>query len=101
MRKLNDVKPEEWDKVYHKMVEQKKKITSDGGSSDYYKVPDGTRDIDDLIVHKKMPWRIANIFKACYRWDEKEGNDMLYDINKILWFGEREKEELMGSSDNG
>ena len=94
VRKLNDVSPSEWDAAYQRIIKEKAKITSDGGSSDYYKVPEGTRDVDDLITHKKLPWRIANIFKACYRWDEKEGNDALYEINKILWFAEREKEEL-------
>lgn len=96
MRRLNEVNPSEWDQAYKDIIEQKKKITSDGGSSDYYKIPDHCTEIDDLIVHKKMPWRIANIFKACYRWDEKAGNDMLYDANKIEWFIRREIKDILG-----
>jgi hypothetical protein len=96
MRRLNEVDPSEWDQAYKDLIEQKKKITSDGGSSDYYKIPDHCKEVDDLIVYKKMPWRIANIFKACYRWDEKEGNDMLYDANKIEWFIRREIKDLLG-----
>jgi hypothetical protein len=62
------------------------KIVSDGGSSQYYTLPLWAQELDDLIVAKKMPWHIANIFKACYRWDEKEGNTIEYEANKIQWF---------------
>ena len=75
---LNDITPEAWDKVA--------KVKSDGGSSEYYEIPEWARELDDLIVYKKMPWHIANIFKACYRYDEKEGSDAIYDCQKIKWF---------------
>jgi hypothetical protein len=35
---------------------------------------------------KGMSFARGNIFKACYRLGEKEGTDVLYDINKIIFF---------------
>jgi hypothetical protein len=70
------------------------KIKSDGGSTDYYKIPAGATDLIDLIEHKKMSFSLGNIFKACYRLGEKEGNDLLYDLNKIIFFAERMKAEV-------
>lgn len=70
------------------------KIKSDGGSTDYYKIPAGASDLIDLIEHKKMSFALGNIFKACYRLGEKEGNDLLYDLNKIIYFAERLKTQV-------
>ena len=68
--------------------------TSDGGSSTYYNLPPNARDVDDLIEHKDMNYRIANIFKACYRYGEKAGTSQLYDLKKIMFFAQREVERL-------
>jgi hypothetical protein len=70
------------------------KVESDGGSTDYYKIPAGAKDLADLIEHKDMSFALGNIFKACYRLGEKSGNDMLYDINKIIYFAERLKTQV-------
>lgn len=70
------------------------KIKSDGGSTDYYKIPSGATDLIDLIEHKKMGFSLGNIFKACYRLGEKDGNNALYDINKIIFFATRLKNEI-------
>ena len=59
------------------------KAESGGGSSSYYELPSDAKELDDLIVAKKMPWHIANIFKACYRWGEKNSNE--YEADKIEW----------------
>lgn len=56
---------------------------SGGWSSDYYRIPDGAKELDDLIVHKKMDWHQANIFKACYRLGDKNSED--YELDKIAW----------------
>jgi hypothetical protein len=66
------------------------KKTSDGGSTDYYKIPDGATDLQDLIELKNMNFSIGNIFKACYRLGEKSGTDANYDLRKIIFFAERE-----------
>lgn len=66
------------------------KIASDGGSTDYYKLPYGAKELLDLIEHKQMNFNVGNIFKAAYRLGEKAGNDLSYDLKKIIFFAERE-----------
>lgn len=62
--------------------------TSDGGSTSYYELPAGATELNDLIEHKGMSMSFApgNIFKACYRFGEKDAANRMYDLNKILYF---------------
>ena len=61
-----------------------------GWSTDYYKLPEGAEELQDLIEYKNMNFAVANIFKAAYRLGNKDGVDEEYDLNKILWFAHRE-----------
>ncbi len=63
---------------------------TDGGSAPYYNLPDGAVDLQDLIEHKHMNFSVGNIFKASYRLGEKEGTKREYDLEKIVWFAQRE-----------
>lgn len=65
-------------------------VKSDGGSSSYYNIPDYAVDLGDLIEAKKMSFNIGNIFKACYRFGEKDGTSKRYDLKKIIYFAQRE-----------
>ena len=38
-----------------------------------------------------MNFALGNIFKACYRFGEKDGAEKIYDLNKIIYFAERLK----------
>jgi hypothetical protein len=67
------------------------KIKSDGGSTKYYELPPNAKELNDLIEFKNMNFALANIFKACYRFGEKDGAEKLYDINKMIYFAERLK----------
>jgi hypothetical protein len=64
------------------------KIASDGGSTDYYAVPEHATELRHLISHKGMSKSRGDIFKACYRLGEKSGVDTLYDLNKMKFFVE-------------
>jgi hypothetical protein len=60
---------------------------SDGGSTiSYYGLPEHATELNHLMSAKGMSFARGNIFKACYRLGEKEGTDVLYDINKIIFF---------------
>lgn len=61
-----------------------------GWSSSYYVLPEDAKEIDDLIAEKHMSFRVGNIFKAAYRLGNKPGVDPEYDLEKIIWFAERE-----------
>jgi hypothetical protein len=61
-----------------------------GWSSKYYELPEGAKEIADLIEHRNMNFNVGNIFKAAYRLGTKRGTTEVYDLEKILWFAERE-----------
>ena len=66
----------------------------DGWATDYYELPEDAVELCDLIEHKNMNFSVGNIFKACYRLGQKNGHTDLYDVNKIIWFAQREKKRL-------
>ncbi|WHS33202.1 hypothetical protein QLQ09_23385 [Brucella sp. NM4] len=66
-------------------------IKSDGGSTSYYELPPHATELNDLIEHKGMSFALGNIFKACYRFGEKDAASRMYDLNKIIYFAERLK----------
>ena len=62
----------------------------EGGSSEYYELPADAEEMQDLIEHKNMNFAMGNVFKACYRYGEKDGTTMEYDLYKIIWYANRE-----------
>jgi hypothetical protein len=65
-----------------------------GWSTDYYQIPEGATELQDLIEHREMNFAVGNIFKAAYRLGMKQGTDAVYDLNKIIWFAQREKDRI-------
>ena len=65
-----------------------------GWSSGYYELPEGAKELQDLIEAKNMNFAIGNIFKACYRLGNKRGTSTIYDLKKILWYVQRELARL-------
>lgn len=61
---------------------------NNGGSTNYYELPQDASELQDLIEHKKMSFSQGNIFKATYRLNDKHA-DITYDLNKIIWFANR------------
>ena len=64
---------------------------NNGGSTDYYRLPEGATELNDLIEARNMSFALGNIFKACYRFGEKDSASKVYDLNKIIYFAERLK----------
>ncbi len=73
------------------------KEENNGGSTSYYRLPENASELQDLIEHTNMSWNYANIFKACYRAGKQEHSNELRDINKILWFAQRQKDLILES----
>lgn len=67
-------------------VQDRHKVASDGLSTAYYKLPEHATELRHLISHKSMSKSRGDIFKACYRLNEKDGTDTLYDLNKMKFF---------------
>lgn len=62
------------------------KVSSDGLSTAYYELPSHATELRHLISYKAMSKSRGDIFKACYRLGEKDGTDVLYDLNKMKFF---------------
>lgn len=77
-------------------------MKDDGSSADYYKLPQGAKDLMDLIELKNMDYGTGNIFKAAFRLGEKPMADKsaieaeIYDLNKIKYFADRKLDKLKG-----
>jgi len=83
------------DKKFVNFIKISNITKNNGGSTDYYKLPAGATELQDLIEHKDMSFSVGNIFKSCYRLGNCEHSDRVRDLNKIIWFAQRElnKEE--------
>lgn len=65
-----------------------------GADANYYKIPEGVRELQDLIEYKNMNFARGNIFKAAFRLGSKSGIDEIYDLEKIIFFAQREINRL-------
>jgi len=72
--------PEEYEAM------DRKKVASDGLSTEYYILPNHAKELRHLISYKGMSKSRGDIFKACYRLGEKENVDLMYDLNKMKFF---------------
>lgn len=65
---------------------------NNGGSTHYYQLPEGAKELQDLIEAQGMNFAQGNIFKAIYR----RGGHSEYerDLNKIIFFAERELKRI-------
>lgn len=70
------------------LTSQPSRVTSDGGSTSYYRLPSHAEELRHLISAKGMSKARGDIFKACYRLGEKNGTYVLYDLNKMKFFVE-------------
>lgn len=70
------------------------KITSDGSTASYYKLPRGAKELQDLISHRNMNSQIGEIFRACYRMGRAAHSDELRDAKKILFYAKAEVARL-------
>lgn len=70
------------------------KTISDGSTADYYELPEGAAELQDLISHRNMNAQIGEIFRACYRYGLAEHSSMLRDAKKIAFYAQAEVERL-------
>lgn len=76
------------------MAEEKKVSTSDGSSADYYVLPRGATQLQDLISYRNMNAQIGEIFRACYRYGMASHSAQLRDAKKILFYAHAEVKRL-------
>lgn len=72
-----------------------------GSCPSQYALPEGASELQDLIEHREMNFSIGNIFKACYRMNDCAHSDAERNLNKILWFAQRELDRTSGVPKEG
>ena len=71
---------------------------NNGGSTNYYKLDKDWRDCQDIIEDRKMNFAQGNIMKAsfCFGTSRHEGSTYERELNKIIWFANRELKRIQG-----
>lgn len=72
----------------------KKQIKSDGSSADYYKLPEGATELQDIIAYKNMNSQIGEIFRACMRYGECSHSDLEREAKKIIFYAQAELDRV-------
>jgi hypothetical protein len=68
-------------------------FTGTGGSTPkQYGIPNGAKELQDLIEYRNMNFSMGNIFKAVYRLGIKNKDE--YELEKILFFANRELKRI-------
>ena len=68
---------------------------NNGGSTDYYKCQ-GMKDLQDIIENRNMNFAQGNILKAafCFNVGRHEGTSYERELNKIIYFANRELQRI-------
>lgn len=67
---------------------------SDGSTASYYELPEGARELQDLISFKNMNAQVGEVFRSCYRYGEASHSQKLRDAKKMKFYAEAEIERL-------
>lgn len=68
--------------------------TSDGSTADYYELPAGATELQDLISHRNLNAQDGEIFRAIYRKGRASHSDELRDARKVLFYALAEVKRL-------
>ena len=95
---INELSSDELQKEYDyheaKRLSRLVKEKSDGSTANYYKLPEGARELQDLISYKNLNAQIGEIFRECYRYGQASHSDEMRGIKKILFYAEAELKRL-------
>jgi len=70
------------------------KEASDGSSADYYKFPEGAKELQDLISYLNLNAQLGEMMRAIYRYGKVSHSDKLRDAKKIKFYAEAEIKRL-------
>lgn len=67
---------------------------SDGSTADYYQLPPGCTELQDLISYRNLNAQDGEIFRAIYRKGRASHSDELRDARKVLFYAQAEVKRL-------
>ena len=70
--------------------------TNNGGTTDYYQIHPSWKQAQDIIEARDMNFAQGNILKAafCFNTNRHDGTTYTRELNKIIWFCQRELERI-------
>ena len=71
-----------------------KSYKSDGSTASYYELPEGAKELQDLISFRDMNAQMGEIFRAVYRYGLVEHSPKERDIKKIIFYAKAELDRL-------
>ncbi len=76
------------------------KNKSDGSTADYYELPPGSTQLQDLISFRNMNAQDGEMFRALYRKGLASHSDDLRDAKKVLFYAQAEVDRLTKYGEN-
>lgn len=67
---------------------------SEGSSADYYVLPAGAAQLQDLISFRNMNAQLGEIFRAAYRYGQGHHSPRERDLRKIIFYAQAELDRL-------
>ena len=67
---------------------------SDGSTASYYELPEGAKELQDLISYRDLNAQDGEIFRAIYRKGRASHSDELRDAKKVLFYAKAEVARL-------
>jgi len=68
--------------------------TSDGSKAGYYDLPEGAKQLGDLIAYRNLNHADGEMFCAIYRKGRASHSDALRDARKVLYYAQSEVRRL-------
>jgi hypothetical protein len=75
-------------------LKEKQMSKNNGGDTDYYQIPKNSETLQDLIEYKELNFSQGNILKAIYRMNDDSHSSKERELNKIIWFAQRELKRI-------
>ena len=74
---------------------------NNGGETDYYKIDPNWETFQDVIEARSMNYAQGNILKVASTFNigRHDGTDEIRDLNKIIYFANRLKKEILSNSE--
>jgi hypothetical protein len=67
---------------------------SDGSTAEYYELPPGATELQDLISYRNMNAQIGEIFRKCFRYGKASHADKLREAKAMRFYANAEVERL-------
>lgn len=73
---------------------KKNKATSDGTTAEYYQLPLGATELQDIISAQNMNSQMGEVGRAWKRYGLDHHSSRVRELNKIIYYANAEKKRL-------